>query len=127
MFPTAWARALVLVYILVLFIIVLWFLMVAMSNPVFNLDNQRDIEAALEFFYSLPDDEVDSSAEQDSEAEEELSALDAPHHSSKISDDSSFTDSTADLQENLYDVQLAGNIYIFCLPFHIYFFFVFFF
>lgn len=40
-----------------------------------NLDDPKQAEAALQYLYSLPDDEVNSEAEQDEDAVEELGEL----------------------------------------------------
>lgn len=65
-----------------------------------DLSDPNQAEAALQYLYSLPDNEMDSENDEDDEAEEELQSLEM--NSSTISSSSSKNQiSSIDDQENL--------------------------
>lgn len=45
------------------------------KRDIWNLEDPKQAEEALEYFYSLPEDEINSENEADSDAEEQLNAL----------------------------------------------------
>lgn len=53
-----------------------------MNRTKWNLDNPRDAEEVINFLYSLPENEILSEVEADSDAEDELNALEIQSNTS---------------------------------------------